>query len=68
MVEINKIYTPNTYRKKTLEKVVWVVWGVPTMSLDASEFLFSDGGKEPGNDVTTYLSLRFIKNQKPAFS
>ena len=36
------------------------------MSLDDSEFLFSDSTKEASNDVNTFLNLRFIKKQKPA--
>ena len=33
----------------------------PTMSLDASEFLFFDSAKKAINDVNTFLNLRFIK-------
>ena len=40
--------------------------GVPTISLDASEFLFLHSAKEASNDVNTFLNLRFIKKQKPA--
>ena len=40
--------------------------GVPTMSLDASEFLFLDSAKEASNDVNAFLDLKFIKKQKPA--
>ena len=36
------------------------------MSLDAFEFLFFDSAREASNDVNTFLSLRFMKKQKPA--
>ena len=40
--------------------------GVPTISLDASEFLFCGSAKEASNDVNTFLDLKLIKKQKPA--
>ena len=39
---------------------------VPTMSLDASGFLFFDSVKEANNDVNTFLNLIFIKKKIPA--
>ena len=36
------------------------------MTLDAFEFLFFDSAREACNDINTFLSLRFIKKQKPA--
>ena len=36
------------------------------MSLDAFEFLFFDSAREASNGVNTFLSLRFMKKQKPA--
>ena len=39
---------------------------VPTMSLDASEFLFFDSVKEASNDVNTFLNFIFIKKKIPA--
>ena len=38
----------------------------PTMSLDASEFLFFDSAKEASNNFNNFLNLRFIQKQKPA--
>ena len=37
------------------------------MSLAAPEILFFDSAKEPSSDVTTFLNMRFITTQKPAF-
>ena len=36
------------------------------MSLDAFEDLFFDSARKTSNDVSTFLSLRFIKKQKSA--
>ena len=51
---------------KHLEKDNIGKGGGPTMSLDAFEFLFFDSAREASNDVNTFLSLRFMKKQKPA--
>ena len=40
--------------------------GGPTMSLNASEFVYFNSAREASNDVNTILNLRFIKKQKPA--
>ena len=42
------------------------VGGVPTMSVDAFEFLFYGSAREASKGVDTFLNLRFIKKRKPA--
>ena len=58
---VNKQSTHQTLRERQYWK-----GGGPTMSLDAFEFLFFDSAREASNDVNTFLSLRFMKKQKPA--
>ena len=61
---MNKSHTKHLEKYNTGNGGVEV--GVPTMSLDASEFLFCDSAKEASNHVNTFLNLKFIKKQKPA--
>ena len=51
---------------KRLEKDNTGKGGDPTISLNASEFLFFDKAKETSNDINTFLNLRFNNEQKVA--